>query len=123
MSDFIAKFLAGVIFTFLFIIVCLGFQMIGYTINTGDGKYSGQIVEVRHHGIVFKTYGLHLKTGENSSNFEDFCILDKSIYEQAQSIPSTQKVIVSYKKKFASPSWKCDGQDSNDIVTKIEVMK
>lgn len=123
MSDFTAKMIVyGMFALFGSLGVCIG-QMVGYSINTGSGKYTGQIVETRHHGIIFKTDGMHLKTGENSSNFEDFCIIDKNIYEQAQTISASDKVNIYYKKKFSTPTWKCDSDDSNDIVTKIEVIK
>ncbi len=92
-------------------------------INTGEGQYQGVIVETRHHGIIFETYGVHLKTGDNSSVFEDFCVLDKTLFDKISAIDKDQKVLISYKKKLATPVWQCDSKDSNDIMTDFKIVK
>jgi hypothetical protein len=96
--------------------------LIGSLISTGDGQYGGTIVETRHHGIIFKTYGVHFKTGENSSVFEDFCVRDKALFDKVAAIEKDKKVVVTYNKKLSTPSWQCDEGDSSDIITDIKVV-
>lgn len=90
-------------------------------VKTGDGKYTGILVETRHHGIFFKTYGAHFKTGENSADFEDFCT-NKAMNEKLNQLPPDARVEISYKGVYMTPSWKCDIEDSNDIITNVKVI-
>lgn len=94
----------------------------GSAASTGSGIYTGILVETRHHGIFFKTDGAHFKTGENSSLFEDFCVTDKSVMHKLQNVPPNSKMVVSYKKLFSTPSWKCEGEDSSDIITDFKII-
>ena len=96
---------------------------VGSFINTGDGQYQGTIVETRHHGIFFKTYGVHLKTGENSSVFEDFCVTNKELFNKIQSIEKDKKLLVNYTKKLSTPAWQCDIKDSSDIITDVKIVE
>lgn len=90
--------------------------------HTGTGQYSGTIVETRHHGVLFKTYGIHLKTGENAAAFEDFCVVDPALFETIAQIPPDSKVTISYTSRLRTPVWQCDGADSNDVATAIRII-
>jgi hypothetical protein len=117
-------FISGIVIASFIIFVC-GIQIImaiGSHINAGKGVYSGILVETRSHGLIFKTSGAHFKTGENSSEFEDFCVTDKKVMQRLERLSPETRVQVMYKRLFTTPSWKCDVDDSSDIITDFKVI-
>lgn len=125
MKEFCVSFICGSIVAVALVIVMLLLQagsLLGSHISTGSGRYTGILVETRNHGLIFKTNGAHFKTGENSSIFEDFCVLDKDVMTRLQQLAPEQKVEITYKKLFSTPSWKCAIQDSDDIITDFKVI-
>lgn len=105
---------------FLFFVFQLPF-LLGSCISTGSGQYTGSVVETRHHGILFKTYAVQLKTNGYTPKFEDFCILDKEVYDKLSNLPRNKEITVNYKSKLSTPSWQCDASDSSDIITSFKM--
>src|SRR2546423_10736767 len=109
--------------------ICIGIIIIqvlfciGSSLSLGEGRYTGVLVETRKHGLLFKTNGAHFKTGENSSVFEDFCVTDKKIMERLNMLEPEAKIEVYYKKLLSTPSWRCDSNDSSDIIIDFKVIE
>ena len=56
----------------------------GVHINTGTGEHVGYITSVEKSGILFKTYTAYLKTDQQSSQEDAYCILDKDLAKELQ---------------------------------------
>ncbi len=104
--------------TFLACIITI-FQFAASFITVGKGQYVGTIIDTQQNGIIIPTYGVELKTGENSSQLDSFCVLDKRLFEKISSIPRNKRVLVSYKKKLSTTVWQCD--TSNRIATAVSL--
>lgn len=111
----------GVVFIVILFFILQPIALLGYLITKGEGQYSGQIVETQHHGIIFRTYGVQLKTEGFTPRFEDFCVVDKDVFEKIKSMPRDKVVTVSYVSKLSTPSFKCDISDSSDIITDVQL--
>lgn len=126
MSDFKEYVIVGAI---ILVTTFVGFWLFellwvaGSTISTGTGTYTGIIVETREHGIFWTTKGAHFKTGENSSEFEDFCVTDNDIFNELAHVKPDAKIKVMYRKILTSPSWQCDALDSSDIIVNFTVLE
>lgn len=111
----------GVVFIVILFFILQPIALLGYLITKGEGQYSGQIVETQHHGIIFRTYGVQLKTEGFTPRFEDFCVIDKNVFEKIKSMPRNKSVTVSYVSKLSTPFWKCHISDSSDIITDVQL--
>lgn len=105
----------------LILILIQGFLLIGSMISTGSGTAIGTVVLGEEHGILFRTYGIQIKSSNQASSYEGFCVLDKNIYNQL--IGSNNDVTITYQKKLSTPSWQCDINDSSDIITSVEILQ
>lgn len=99
-----------------------GCSSMGQNKVIGTGKYNGEIIEIRHHGIFWMTDGFSIKTGENASHFENFCVIDKDLFSKLKTIKDGQRVSVHYESRLSTPSWACDLSDGNDIAISIQIL-
>jgi hypothetical protein len=124
MENFKSNIIVAMFSITMFIILYGLFEIVKYggsKFDSGEGQYTGTIVETQHHGFFFKTYAAQLKTEGFTTRFEDFCILDPAVYNQLSKIDRNKKVTVTYKKILMTSAWQCAFQDSNDVITSIKI--
>jgi len=95
-------------------------QIFGVGTPRGQSTYTGYVVDAEiDKGIVFRPSTIHLKTDQQASSVEEFCLVNKEQEDKARQLSRNQtQVTVTYSRPLAVPIWKC--QSGLSIVESIE---
>lgn len=113
-----------VIGAFLFL-VWLGLSyipvsLIGFHYETSQGEHFGYITAVQKQGVFFKTGRAYVKTDNQSSQEDAYCVMDEKVYQQLQDFAqSKERVEIKYLGYFSAGVKNCGGE--GDII--YEVLK
>lgn len=116
------KFIGGLIVAFFVLVGLYGvfvLPFVGWHYETGRGEHTGYITAVERHGIFFKTNTVYLKTDTQSSQEDDYCVVDPEVFSKLQEYSTTkQHINVYFLSWFASGVTNCDGEGA--VIYKVE---
>ncbi len=103
---------SGIIF--LIILVGSFYVLIGgLHRETADGEHTGYIGAVERNGLFFKTFRAYIKTDPQSSQENEYCVVDPKIYSQLEEMAQQKtQVTVSYFSWLVSGLKSCSGEDA-----------
>lgn len=95
---------------------------IGFHYETGKGEHIGSITAVQKQGIFFKTGRAYVKTDIQSSQEDDYCVIDEAVYSKLQKMAEQkEKVKVKYFSWFSAGIKNCESEE--DIIYEVELLK
>lgn len=112
---------------FLLILIWLPISYIpvyiwGLKYETGKGEHVGYVTAVERYGLIYKTNRVYVKTDTQSSQEDDYCVIDKDVYSKLEELSkSKEKVSLKYFSWF-DPGIKNCGNES-DIIYEVEIIK
>ena len=118
------KILAGFFGSILVIILGISFiGLVGLHIETGKGSHVGFVTSVETNGLFFKTNRIYLKTDTQSSQEDDYCVIDNSVFSDLKKFSeSHSRVEVSYFDWFSKGISNC-GHETGGIITSVKEIK
>lgn len=91
----------------------------GFHYETSRGEHTGYVTAIEKHGVFFKTGTAYLKTDTQSSQEDDYCVIDQAVYDQLQQYSLTKThVNVYFFGWFSAGIANCDGE--GQIIYKVE---
>lgn len=104
------KFIGGIVsLIVLYFIVIL--PIFGLHINTGSGNHVGYVTAVEKGGLIFKTGTAYFKTDAQSSQEDDYCVIDESLLPVLKDVAEKRvKVEISYFGYFSAGIVNCNGE-------------
>lgn len=64
--------------------LCIWLPFGGLHYETVRGEHTGFVTAVQRSGVIFKTGSAYLKTDTQSSQEDDYCVIDDEVYSQLQ---------------------------------------
>ena len=100
----------------------IGVPIFGFHYETGRGEHTGFVTATEKHGIFFKTNTAYLKTDTQSSQEDNYCVIDEDVYSQLQrySVEKTH-LNVYFFSYFSAGIKNCDAEEA--IIYKAESTK
>lgn len=105
------------VFLFLILAIVLAIlgsmliSLVGIHINTGEGTQVGYISAVEKSGVFFKTYTVYVKPTLESTQEDNYCVVDESIIPSLEEASvKKQNVKVSYFQWFSAGIRNCGGE-------------
>jgi hypothetical protein len=87
----------GALTVFAIILSPFVLMFTGLHLNTGNGEHTGYVTAVERNGLIFKTGRVYIKTDTSSSQEDEYCVTDPSVYAQLEELSRSQsKVTVKY---------------------------
>lgn len=103
----------GVIVALFFGVIAF-FTVIAFTglhIETGKGSHVGYITATETSGLIFKTGTAYVKTDTQSSQEDNYCVIDDSLLAELSEVSERkEKVKVSYISYFSSGIANCNAE-------------
>lgn len=116
MNGFIGVIIGLVVLFFLWLLVWV--PLFGFNYETGRGEHTGYITAVERGGVFFKTGRAYLKTDTQSSQEDDYCVIDPAVYKQLQEYSTTrQHLNVYFYSLFSAGVAQCNAE--GDIIYKV----
>ena len=92
--------------------------LFGFHYETGRGEHTGYITAVEKGGIFFKTGTVYLKTDTQSSQEDNYCVIDPEVYAQLQKFGEKRTHVNAYHFSwFSSGIANCAGEGA--IIYKV----
>lgn len=111
---------AAIISAIAFVLVLWGlvhFSLYGWHVQTGQGEHTGYVTAVEQTGIWFKTYTAYVKTDTQSSQEDEYCVIDSQVFGLLKvAAESKVHVTVSYIDYLAKGLANCNGEPAGIIV-------
>lgn len=94
----------------------------GLHYNTGKGTQAGYVSAVEKGGIIFKTGTAYIKPTLESTQEDDYCVIDDAVYAQLQEASTNKKrVEVSHFSWFSSGIANCNAEGA--IISAVKVLE
>lgn len=94
----------------LFILIFI-IPFTGLHIETSNGEHVGYITSVEKNGLFFKTYTTYIKTDIQSSQEDEYCVIDESIISQLKRFAESKThVKIEYFDWFSKGIANCSGE-------------
>lgn len=92
---------------------------VGWHYETGNGEHTGFITAVEKTGIFFKTNTIYLKTDTQSSQEDQYCVVDQEVFNKLKEyVTNKQHVNVYYVSWFTNGVAYCRGD--HDVIYRVE---
>lgn len=109
----------GVILTIYFIFV---FPFVSWTYQTSYGEHTGYVTAVEKNGIFWKTGTAYIKSDTQSSQEDQYCVMNQDVYNDLVSASETKShVTVEYTDWLHKAVQVCDGESA--IITSVRIDK
>lgn len=96
----------------------LPIYFLGFHYENSRGEHTGFVTAVQKQGIFYKTGRAYFKTNTQSSQEDEYCVIDEKIYNQLQELSKEKKqVTIQYFSYLESGIKYCDGE--KDIIYKV----
>ena len=93
----------------------------GFHFNTGEGEHNGYVTAVQKQGVFFKTGRAYVKTDNQSSQEDAYCVMDEEVYGQLQEYSDQKvRVKVKYFKWLFNGIKNCQGE--GDIISEVNII-
>lgn len=114
------KVIVSVVIGVLAVVGIWNFIVGGWHYELGQGQHTGYITAVVRSGIFWKTDTVYVKTDTQSSQEDDYCVIDPAVYAQLATL-SQQKahVTVSFTHYIMTGLSECGV--SNEVITSVQV--
>lgn len=118
------KVVIGIIgFVAFFLIVIIFTVLIGIHVKTSDGSHVGYVTSVEKKGLFFKTMTAYVKTDVQSSQEDDYCVVDEDVFNQLKILSEKHThVEVTYFDWLSAGISNCDGEKGG-IISKVTEIK
>ena len=84
--------------------------------TTVDGSHTGVITAVETTGIIFKTVTVYVKTDEQSSQEDMYCLIDRSLVPTLKEYEQNKQQVTVYFNNFLIKGLKnCNGEQGGII--------
>lgn len=94
-------------------------SLIGFHYETGRGEHVGYVTAVEKSGIIFKTGRAYVKTDVQSSQEDNYCVIDPEVFNQLEKLSkSRERITLKYFSWFSAGVKNCGGE--GEIIYKIE---
>lgn len=113
--------LAGIVFilTILLSFSSLYFDLYGINYKTSVGEHTGYVTAVENNGIIFKTGRIYFKTDNQSSQEDNYCVIDKDLQKKLQAISEERTLVtISFEDRIVKGMKNCDYETA--IVTSVK---
>ena len=88
--------------------------------TVSDGEHNGQITAIQKDGVIWKTYGVYVKSDVSSSQEEKYCLEDSSLIPKIEQASKDRlRVTILYKDELFVPPWRC-GISPAGIITDVK---
>jgi hypothetical protein len=105
----------------LVLLLIFGSLFLGIYIKTSDGEHTGFVTATETNGIIFKTNLVYFKTDTESTQEDEYCIIDKDLMEKLREKQlSKEKVTLIYEGFFNVPIYRCSWGYGGQIITGIK---
>lgn len=79
--------------------------------NTGTGEHSGYVTAVEKSGLFFKTYTAHFKTDNQSSQEDQYCVIDSELVEKLKTASENRnRIALHYFSWLSAGAKNCGGE-------------
>ncbi len=92
--DTFIKFLMGGVASLILITIVLSFT--GFHYIEGQGEHTGYITAVSTHGVIWKTTSAYVKTDTQSSQEDEYCVIDKDLINNLKQVSESHKKVTLY---------------------------
>lgn len=95
----------------IFFVVVLPF--IGIHYQTGKGQHTGYITAVEKSGVIWKTGRAYIKTDLSSSQEDQYCVIDDSVYSRLEEASrNKEKLTIEHLSYLSAGITNCAGEDA-----------
>lgn len=92
--------------------------LIGFK-EPSSGQHTGIVTAVEKNGIFWPTYSAYVKTSAQSTQEDQYCVIDPAVIGQLQSdAQAVKEVTVSYNNGLFVWPWQCGSSDES-IITAV----
>lgn len=122
-GDLFTVVLLPLIFMGLCIVLFFGFiWLLGHVSSPAEGEHTGVITATETTGFFWKGKTVYIKTDAQSTQEENYCVLDEGVFEQLkQASKSRAKVTVQFENGYWISPTKCASTMS--IITAVAVIE
>lgn len=92
--DTFLKFAVGTMLSFILLTFVLSFT--GFHYIEGQGQHTGYITAVSTHGVIWKTSRAYVKTDTQSSQEDEYCVIDKDLINNLKQVSETHRQVTLY---------------------------
>lgn len=111
-KSILAKIVVGILSVGIFMAMFV--SSIGYSIGT----HTGIVTATQDSGIIWQTKRVYIKTSPDSTQEDEYCVLDDEMYKELTEKSKTgERVTLSYSHPFITWAWECAGE--SDIINGI----
>lgn len=101
---------------FLFVWIVGHFVINGWHYQTGNGTHVGFVTAVEKNGVIFKTGTAYVKTDLSSSQEDQYCVVDASVYDKLVSFSQSRSHVVLKYVSWLSAGVKYCGNEEAVII-------
>ncbi len=107
------KFINGTLVIVVLFIGALYALISGIHHETTVGEHTGYVTAVERRGLYFKTFRAYVKTDPQSSQEDEYCVVDPKVYSKLEELAQKKtQVTVSFNSWLISGQKNCAGEDA-----------
>lgn len=113
-------FIGGLIVAAVILLVIVGFVSLFFISHVGKthGTHNVYVTAVETNGIIWSTNRAYVKTSQQSSQEDTYCVKDAAVLAQLKDAVATGKdVVITYDHPLVEWIWNCDNEDA--IITAV----
>lgn len=106
----------------LFAILSIIISITGLHIQTGNGSHTGYVTATERNGFLFKTNRAYLKTDNQSSQEDTYCVMNDDVFKTLQDLQKSKKNIsIEFIEYVSQGVFSCNGESA--VITSVEEVK
>lgn len=90
----------------------------GFTWSTAQGEHTGYVTATQTAGIFWKTNSVFFKTNTTSTQEDQYCVTDPTIFQELQADQqSSKQITMDFSNGHFMPVWDCGNGDESIIIS------
>lgn len=104
-------FVGSIILILVLVVGLIVFAVFFSVHQPTEGQHTGIITAVEKNGLIWKTWRVYVKTSNQTSQEDVYCVKDQALVDQLK-LASEQKkeVTIEFSVPFIVPNWDCKGE-------------